>query len=120
MLQEYLGIRQEPGAFRRFFSDEVFHLYVWYPQKGAEFTGFQLVILKAGEPTHALTWEKAKGSVYTGVWAEDEELRISPTPILVPDGPMPQRHLFKLFSEASVGLEESLRQLILQEIQAYS
>ncbi|NNM53758.1 MAG: hypothetical protein HKM05_03435 [Spirochaetales bacterium] len=120
MLQEYLGIRQEAGAYRRFFSDEAFHLYVWYAQQGGELTGFQLVILRGGEPTHALTWEKAKGAVYTGVWAEDEELRISPTPILVPDGPMPQTHLFKLFSEASVGLEESLRQLVLHEIQAYA
>ena len=120
MLEEYLGIRQEPGAYRRFFSDEVFHLYVWYTQQGGELTGFQLVTLKAGEPAHALTWERTKGAVYTGVWTEDEELRISPTPILVPDGPMPQSLLLRLFSEASLGLDDSLRQLIVQTIQAYS
>ncbi len=119
MLKEYLGIRQEEGVFRRFFSDEVLHLYVWYTERGGRLTGFQLVILKAGEPSHALTWEQEKGAIYTGVWSEDEELHISPTPILVLDGPIPHSHLLKLFVEASSELEEELRQLILQTIQAY-
>ena len=119
MLQEYLGIRQEPGTFRRFFSDERFHLYVWYTHERGHVVGFQLVVLEAGEPDHALTWEPSKGSVYTGVWTEDEELVVSPSPVLVADGLLPKSELLALFQEASSSLEPELRRLVLQRIEAH-
>ena len=117
MLTEFPEVRQEASGYRRFFSDENLQLFFWYGHKGGKVEGFQLILLEKGEPAHAFTWEKTRGSFFTGVWGDDDdELPFDPTPLLVANGKMPKNRILVLFRASSLELDDELRLLVDEKI----
>jgi|SRR6478735_5150001 len=110
MLQEFQGVRQEPGAFtrRRWFQDGGMDLIVWYDAAGAA-VGFQLCYEVPGQSERALTWRAQKGFSHARVDGAKNRL----APILVQDGEVPWEWLQAEFTAGADQLEPAVRDLVL-------
>jgi hypothetical protein len=117
MLREFDNLSQERTGYRRLFTDDYFDLYLWYARQGGPLTGFQLCYDRNGDP-HSLTCYRGKASVHSRI--DDGEGksggRYKASPILVADGMLDKASLYKRFEEASRGMEEPIRALVLKAI----
>jgi hypothetical protein len=120
MLKEFNRLRQEPGGYRRLFTDSFFELWVWYDRQGGHITGFQLCY-DIQRDKRALTWIDGKGFLHSRV-DEDEGYRKGgkKSPILVPDGAVDRDRLADLFRFAGRRLERSVSDLVYEKISLYT
>jgi hypothetical protein len=112
MLREHDNVQQHLGeGRRRWFSDPDFDLIVWYGERGQLGTvvGFQLCYDKRSVE-HAVTWRRVGGLTHARI--DDGDHYVGATPILVPDGPLPDGRLRDRFIEAAGELEPSLLRLV--------
>jgi hypothetical protein len=120
VLREFRKVRQDPGTYRRLFTDEYFDLYLWYRWRWGRLRGFQLVYDKDGS-CHALTWTRRGGYRHESV--DDGEGGggggYKPSPILVPDGSVDCIALADRFLQASSYLSRRLRALMHRVILQY-
>ena len=117
MLTEMQDVRQVPGeGRRRWFTDDRLDLTVWYD--GAEIAGFQLAYDPGGTP-RALTWERGRGYLHTGVDEGDDPGHVKGSPILVADGALDARRLCDEFWERAQALERPLALFVHGRLLAY-
>ncbi len=120
MLREFRNVRQDPGTYRRLFTDEYFDLYLWYRWRWGRLRGFQLVYDKDGS-CHALTWTRREGYRHEAV--DDGDSGVGgggkATPILVPDGSVDCIALADRFLQASSYLSRRLRAFVHRVILQY-
>jgi hypothetical protein len=83
-VKEFENVRQDPGGYKRLFSDSELDLYVWYERRGGEVVGFQLVYDKNSGP-RAFTWLRGKGFRHNRV-DEGESDTFPMAPVLIADG----------------------------------
>ena len=112
-------MRQIPGdPFRRWFSDDIFDLIVWYTP-GNMIMGFQLCYRK-GIDERALTWLKGKGFSHDRI--DDGEGRIphhKMTPILVPDGTFKKYDVLARFEKESREIDPDVVRVVTRMIKQY-
>jgi len=118
MLREFRNVRQDPGTYRRLFTDEYFDLYLWYRWRWGRLRGFQLVYDKDGS-CHALTWTRREGYRHEAVDDGDSGGGDRRTPILVPDGSVDCIALADRFLQASSYLSRRLRAFVHRVILQY-
>ena len=119
MLEETRQTRQIAGEpFRRWFSDRIFDLIVWYASDN-EIIGFQLCY-REGTDEHALTWLQGKGSTHKRIDdGEGRPARSKMTPILVPDGTFDRDSVLALFQKESKSLDCELVEIVTETINRY-
>ncbi len=118
MLTEFDNVRQIPGEpRRRLFSSNYFHLYVWYDEAGA-FCGFQLCYDISGNE-RALSLIKGK-FVHAGIDGGEFSPRSNMTPILVRDGSFQHAAVLERFKNEALGLEDDIRDYVIEKIEEYS
>lgn len=116
MLKEIPDARQVPGeGRRRWFCDDYFDLVVWYDDD--DVTGFQLTYDLGGTP-RALTWERSKGCLHTGVDDGEEGGRMKMSPILVPDGLLDAQGVVGELDRRSSEIDPPLVRLVRAELLA--
>jgi hypothetical protein len=119
MLYEIENVRQIAGEnFRRWFSDEIFDLIVWYSVRD-QIIGFQLCY-RSGIAEKALTWFHDKG--YTHHSIDDGENHPScfkMTPILVQDGVFESGYILNLFKEAGDKIDTEIVNFVCNAIKNY-
>ena len=108
MLYELNHTRQIEGEhFRRWFSDEVFDLIVWYSEQSV-ISGFQLCY-RFGNIERALTWYDTRGFSHTVVddgdsWGAGFKM----TPILLAGGNFNKDKVLSLFLEAAAEIDQNI------------
>ena len=120
MLKEFDSVSQEKNGFRRLFTDEYFELYLWYERRGGAMTGFQLCYDPHEDP-RSLTCTVRGDSTHTRI-DEGEAggaMHYKASPILGSDGVFPRDSLRERFVAASLGLDEAVRKMVLEAIDAY-
>jgi hypothetical protein len=115
MLREHPARTPEGGLHRRWFSDELFDLYVWSDDAG-EIARFQLCYGKP-ECEHALTWSP-DGLAHDRVDAGDDDPTKNRTPVLLPDGDVPWTHVRARFRDESAAVPLAVRRFILDALGA--
>src|SRR5438270_13619107 len=119
MLEEFKSVAQQPKTpgYRRWFSDAVMELIVWYSPAG-DIRGFQLCYDRDGRE-RAFTWHVDAGMAHTAVDdGEDSPLR-NDTPILVPDGVPRTERVLEQFKERCARLEPALAELVTRKLEEY-
>lgn len=116
-MREFMNVRQVPGGYRRFFTDDSFDLYVWYGDDQTSVLGFQLVYNKEGEEK-ALTWDRTEGFLHSGVETGDDDW-YKPTPILVLDGLFDWEAVYRRFEETSTDIDAGVKRFVLDKIREY-
>ena len=120
MLQEIEQTKQiSSEPFRRWFSDRVIDLIVWYSPDKSVIVGFQLCYRK-GIDEHALTWLQGKGFSHNRI--DDGEGRPAGhkmTPILLPDGTFEKDSLLTDFEEASREIDPEVVRAVGEMIKRY-
>lgn len=120
MLEEFKSVSQqrETPGYRRWFSDSVMELIVWYSPDGVV-RGFQLCYDREGRE-RAFTWHVDAGMAHAAVdEGEDTPLR-NDSPILVPDGAAPAARVLEQFRERSRDLDPALTALVAAKLDEYS
>ncbi len=119
MLQEVTQTQQFSGEpFRRWFSDSMFDLIVWYAPDN-KISGFQLCYNKRADE-HALTWNKDTGFSHNKIDdGESRSGRHKITPVLVPDGTFNKDNVLALFQEESKALDSDLVEIVTKTIKKY-
>ena len=119
MLEEFKRVAQQPETpgYRRWFSDAVMELIVWYSPAGAV-RGFQLCYDRDGRE-RAFTWHVDAGMAHTAIdGGEDSPLR-NDAPILVPDGAPRTELVVEQFQERSARLDPALAALVTRKLEEY-
>lgn len=119
MLEEFKSVAQQPETpgYRRWFSDAVLELIVWYSPAGAV-RGFQLCYDRDGRE-RAFTWHVDAGMAHTAVDdGEDSPLR-NDSPILVPDGVPRTDWALEQFEARSARLDPALASLVARKLDEY-
>jgi hypothetical protein len=119
MLEEFKKVSQQPETpgYRRWFSDAVMELIVWYSPKD-EVRGFQLCYDRDGRE-RAFTWHVDAGMAHSAIDdGEDSPLR-NDTPILVPDGAPRTDQVLEQFRERSARLDPALAGLVERKLGEY-
>lgn len=117
MLTEFHGVKQEPGARRRWFEGDGLELVVWHGTDDG-LAGFQLCYT-AGDGERALTWRPGVGFTHSEVDQGDNiEGGGKQSPILVPDGAVPWAELAAKFAAEGARLEPGLRELVAARLAA--
>lgn len=119
MLEEFKKVSQQPETpgYRRWFSDAVMELIVWYSPAGTV-RGFQLCYDRDGRE-RAFTWHVDAGMAHTAVDdGEDSPLR-NDTPILVPDGPARTDLVLEQFRQRCARLDPGLAELVEGKLDEY-
>lgn len=119
MLREVEKTRQIAGEpSRRWFSDEVFDLIVWYSAT-AEIIGFQLCY-RAWPDEKALTWVKGEGFSHNRIDpGEGRPDHHKMTPILLPEGAFDARQVREQFRAASAEIDPEVAALVSRAIRHY-
>lgn len=119
MLQEVKRPKQIKGEpFRRWFSDEIFDLIVWY-STDKSIMGYQLCY-REGADEHALTWLKDSGFSHRQVDSgENRSLRHKMTPILLPDGIFKKNHILERFEQNCIAIDPEVAQTVIRTIKMY-
>ena len=119
MLKEARETRQIPNEpFRRWFSDNMFDLIVWYT-KDNSIMGFQLCYRK-GMDEHALTWLKGKGFSHKRIDdGEGRPAEYKMTPVLVPDGAFDRDNVLAEFERVSGALDPDIVSVVTQSMRNY-
>jgi len=119
MMVEIKQTRQIAGEyFRRWFTDPLFDLIVWFHPDGAIY-GFQLCY-KKGTKEKALTWRSDQGYSHTQVDdGENQPGHYKMTPILMADGLFDKENVIALFRQSAQQIDPQIVQLVLAKMQAY-
>lgn len=117
MMVEYERVRQEKDGYRRLFYDDQFDLYIWYPRKGGEISGFQL-IYTSGSDKKALTWTAAHGFSHAGI-DEGEDRLVNRSPVLVQDGLFEYESVLARLSDRIQPVERTIRDFVISRIRQY-
>lgn len=120
MLHEFKRVRQIPNeGFRRWFTDDTYDLYVWYPDSAMRsITGFQLCYEKKGRQK-ALTWNMGKGFIHTAIDDGEGSPLKNLTPILVADGSFAKHEVISGFQRAARLLDPELVKFVLATVETY-
>lgn len=117
MLHELKNVFQnEPGIFRRFFSDIEFDLYVWYENQ--DLIGFQLCYDKKGYQ-RALTWMDKSGYRHEAVETGEMGGSFKRKPILVADGVFDFSQIAEKFLKESIKMDKELSEFIYKKISEF-
>lgn len=119
MLEEFKKVSQQPETpgYRRWFSDAVLELIVWYSPAGVV-RGFQLCYDRDGRE-RAFTWHVDAGMAHTAVDdGEDSPLR-NDAPILVPDGEPAADQVLEQFRRRCARLDPPLAELVAGKLDEY-
>lgn len=119
MLEEFKSVSQQPETpgYRRWFSDAVMDLIVWYSPAGA-IRGFQLCYDRDGRE-RAYTWHVDAGIAHTAVDdGEGSPLR-NDAPILLPSRAPCTESVLEQFRERSARLEPALTALVTRKLEEY-
>lgn len=119
MLEEFKNVSQqrETPGYRRWYSDAVMELIVWYSPEGAV-RGFQLCYDRDGRE-RAFTWHVDAGMSHTAVdGGEDTPLR-NDSPILVPDGAPRTDRVLEQFQERARSLDPALVAVVTEKLEAF-
>lgn len=119
MLREVEKTRQIAGEpSRRWFSDEVFDLIVWY-SAAVDIIGFQLCY-RAWPNEKALTWLKGEGFSHNRIdQGEGRPDHHKMTPILLPDGAFDAQQVREQFRAASAEIDPGVAKLVSRAMQHY-
>ncbi|MEM5948467.1 hypothetical protein WKV44_07905 [Spirochaetia bacterium 38H-sp] len=115
MLREIKNVKQNPGEYRRWFSDDYFDLIVWYAEDKKTITGFQLCYDKPGKE-RAFTWKSPDSYLHTAVDAGEEPLSAKMSPILVADGSFDMLDVLQRFNKAGKALEPVIFNIVIEKI----
>jgi len=119
MLVEFSNLSQSGEGYRRLFTDEFFHLYIWYNKKDGEPTGFQLNYSVRDNP-HSLTCSIGGSCTHARIdEGEDAPGHFKGTPILVSDGVFEREPVLERFLATSRMLDSKLRDVIIEAIRRY-
>jgi hypothetical protein len=117
MLREIGNIKQYPGQFfRRWFSDEMLDLFVWYDTDG-RIAGFQLCFDKDGRE-RALTYSDENGYTLNEVEADGSAWDMSSPVLAVPDTEFPRVRLLAQLGERGELLDTHLREYLSEKLEA--
>ena len=119
MMYELNNTRQIDGEhFRRWFSDEVFDLIVWYNDR-PHISGFQLCY-RLGNIERALTWYKDRGFFHTIVDDGDSwDSGFKMTPILVAGGTFDKNKILPLFQKSAAEIDQEVARFVYSSIKKY-
>jgi hypothetical protein len=119
MLKEVEKTRQIAGEpYRRWFSDAVFDLIVWYAAAG-EIIGFQLCY-RAWPDEKALTWLKGEGFSHNRIDSgEGRPDHHKMTPILLPDGEFDAGQVHRQFRAASADIDPQVIETVCKVLDHY-
>ena len=119
MLYEVANVRQIAGEyFRRWFSDNIFDLIVWYSHLD-KIIGFQLCY-KLGIDEKALTWFADKGYFHHKIDdGENHPSCFKMTPILLKDGNFKAKYILNLFRKASDEIDRKITSFVCNVIKKY-
>jgi hypothetical protein len=119
MLKEVKKTRQITGEpYRRWFSDAVFDLIVWYSAK-ADIIGFQLCY-RAWPNEKALTWLKGEGFSHNRIdQGEGRPDHHKMTPILLPDGAFDAQQVRASFRAASAEIDPQVAEIVSRAMRHY-
>lgn len=119
MLREIEKTRQIAGEpYRRWFSDEVFDLIVWYSSE-AQIIGFQLCY-RSWPDEKALTWLKGEGFSHNRIdQGEGRPDLHKMTPILLPDGEFDAERVSAQFLAASTEIDPQVTEIVSRAIGRY-
>ena len=116
-MKEFERVRQDKKGYKRFFTDDLFDLYVWYTKKNGSITGFQLVYEKWTNP-RAFTWLKDKGYRHDRIDGYDSN-RWNLTPILVANGYLDKKSIADKFFEHSKRIDKEIVTLVYRTLVDY-
>ncbi len=119
MLKETRQVKQVPGERRRrWFSDEVMDLTVWFDEREAP-AGFELCYDK-GKNERALRWSRTEGFLHERVDdGEGRPGRHKSSPVLLPDGQFDAAAVLRRFSERSREMDPQIAVFVQQALQGY-
>jgi hypothetical protein len=119
MLEEFKNVSQqrETPGYRRWFSDAVMELIVWYSPEGVV-RGFQLCYDRDGRE-RAFTWHVDAGISHTAVDEGEETPLRNDAPILVPDGVPRTERVLEQFQERARDLEPELAALVKEKLEEF-
>jgi len=116
MLKEFKKVRQDNDSFRRYFTDDMFDLYIWYNKDVKEIEGFQIIYDKREENLHAFTWEKNEGTFHSGI---DNEGWYNPSPILFKSELANKIDIAREFVKRAKNIDDKLVKMIANKIVHY-
>lgn len=106
-------------GLRRWFSDEVFELIVWYDYAGA-LIGFQLCY-DTPHRERALTWRKGSGFAHHQLDEGDNAPGVFKTsPLLLDDQAFPHDQVVERFRHAATSLEPELSRFVQGKLDSYA
>jgi len=122
-MYEIKKVRQNPGeAFRRWFTDDHFDLYVWYddPSLG-HIVGFQLCYDKdQHRRERAMTWHRGRGYHHTRVEDGEADPTANRSAVLKGDGQFPKETIIHSFRQAATALDPDLVSFIVGKLERYT
>ena len=119
MLSEVTNLTQyDAGAYRRWFHDDFFDLYVWENFAG-EVQGFQLCYAKADQQ-RALRWSLERGYNHEGVDSPEDKPGRAMSAIFIADGVFDPDGIGEKFERESIPLPPGVRHFVLDKIKTYS
>lgn len=119
VLQELKGVRQiENEGVRRWFSDDYFHLIVWYKEFAEEFLGFQLCY-DIYDNERSLTWKEDSGFSHNSI-DDDKGFSHHPqAPILISDGNFDSIVISQKFLDSSNNIPKEITSFVANKISEY-
>ncbi len=106
-----------PGAYRRWFQNEYFDLFVW--ERKGEIERFQLAYDKGGNGERMVTWSAAGGFSHSAVDNSPGAGRYPGTPILVADGVLDFRAVAQRFRQSSADIDSRIADAVYDRLIRY-
>lgn len=116
-MKEFVGVRQEPGSFRRLFTGNGLDLYVWYEDDHATIRGFELVYPLRGRHK-SIIWRKDKGYRHSTI-DDGERPRYKRSPIHTPDGAFRSEAVARYFAKVSREIPREVRRTVYTRLLAF-
>ena len=118
MLVELKNVRQvENEGFRRWFSDDIFDLIVWYDY-AHNIDGFQLCYDK-DKSERALTWMTVGGYRHDRVDTGETSYASKKSPIILQNGVFNKEKIAALFKKNAKSIDKQIADLVYNKILKY-
>lgn len=117
LLREWRAAPDPSGKQRRWFTSDDFDLIVWFDDD-ASVAAFQLCYDRMRRE-RAITWARASGFSHNRIDDGEAGPWANRSPILVSDGVFPADEIAHRFADASLGIPENLRAIVLAKLREY-